>query len=597
VHPPLKLLLCLLALATLTACGAGGGGPRPDGGAPDGGGPVDGPAGPDGAPDAAGADADRPDRSLEVLDWRTTRGAPLETTTLELPERDVFAVHAGGFVTIEDCVAEVGCDYEWLDLSGQRVRRREDLLAVHGTMVSPDGTRLHVVAREGFELCGPGPSFPVVVTGTLQLLELATGSAHFELALRTSVYFESAFSSRGGWFRVDPLPEGACGVAAVSWRAMAAPHLPPAYTDPDFYPLSELATGAWAGFRGDDFGTADPRREASFVPLATGVSGTIEAGGWLHAFEGYGDLTEVIVSIDPEGVVHRLVLPQDGDYRGRDALGRWVLACTSRQSGEQLRDCHAFDVTGAVPRRSALMASVTPYAAFVGKGTALVYVAPAAAGQPGHRLVRLQLATGVEETVHEGAGTLHFLGDGEAVLWQHEEGVILVEAEHAQLVHKGPAEVITAPGPPRGPTLPRQRWLAVLVATRAFDDATLTVLDLATRRLVTLTDRVYRAPRVGLPFAFDDCGLPWVTRSAGPPVLQLAQEGRHFYFVEWPTEAGVTDQTLWILPADLSAPPRRLAAMHPIYCHAPMASPGGEVVLVDVDHWNGRQSLITIARP
>jgi hypothetical protein len=93
-----------------------------------------------------------------------------------------------------------------------------------------------------------------------------------------------------------------------------------------------------------------------------------------------------------------------------------------------------------------------------------------------------------------------------------------------------------------------------------------------------------------------DCGQPWSLRAAGLPFEQHRQSARWFSFLEFP--AGGGPYPVWTLPVDLSSPPRRLGQVepNPVYCHAPLASPDGGLIVLDVDRFDG-VSTLTIARP
>jgi hypothetical protein len=115
--------------------------------------------------------------------------------------------------------------------------------------------------------------------------------------------------------------------------------------------------------------------------------------------------------------------------------------------------------------------------------------------------------------------------------------------------------------------------MAALVMTSELGQRSLAILDVRTRRLATVTDNLFFTPPLGLPFALTDtCAQPWTTRNAGGIVEGLLQHPQHLFFVEQGAPAA-----LWVLPIDLSAPPRRLAELTgaPSACHAPLVSPDG----------------------
>jgi hypothetical protein len=122
----------------------------------------------------------------------------------------------------------------------------------------------------------------------------------------------------------------------------------------------------------------------------------------------------------------------------------------------------------------------------------------------------------------------------------------------------------------------RQDDVAALVISGEAGASSLAILDVRTRRLATVTDNLFVVAPRGSPFSFDDtCGQPWTTRSAGSVVEGLLEQPQLLYFVELGEPA-----SLWLVPIDLSAPPRRLAELTaaPAACHAPLASPDGSRV-------------------
>jgi hypothetical protein len=101
-------------------------------------------------------------------------------------------------------------------------------------------------------------------------------------------------------------------------------------------------------------------------------------------------------------------------------------------------------------------------------------------------------------------------------------------------------------------------------------------------------------PRGG--FASDDgCGQPWTTRHAGSILEGLFQQARHLFFVEQGAQG--EPATLWLLPIDLSAPPRRLAELtgSEASCHVPLTSPDGSRVGFAEDAPDGTTTRITLS--
>jgi len=540
--------------------------------------------------DAADADTVAPPGDVVRLDWSSVRGAPFTTVGTSVSERALMAVHADGLVTVAACEVDVGCDYAWLNAAGEEIRTSDDRIAVYGRTLPPAADLMHVVAPDEAGLCGDTPPFPTVVAGTVEVVALATGVPRFTAPLRTNVFIDSAFSSLGRWFRVAPLADDACAASGETWRDVVPPHttarLPAA-----FFIAGERPDGLLFGWRDDEFGVVDPRADNSFAGLGDRVDAFLVGGGWLHALDGFGDLTEAVHAVAADGSRYDLTLPTGVDHRGRAAWGRSLLACTQAGSERGVHECTVFDVADERPSLALdLLAGTTP--TFIGGGDAVVYAT--STDGVDRSLSRLDLTTGTRAVIAANAGALRPLGNGAAALWHDEAGLTLIDRDRVELLVAGPiAQVLTAPTSDGVEGL-RQHDIAVIVVTTAVEEHRLLMLDLATHRLVTLTERLYFAPTVGNPLAADTCGQPWVLRSAGGPTDGLVQESRWLFFVERPD--GAQDAALFVVPLDLEAPPRRLTAMHPIYCHPPLASPDGSLLAIDVDHFDGQSSHLTIAR-
>lgn len=152
------------------------------------------------------------------------------------------------------------------------------------------------------------------------------------------------------------------------------------------------------------------------------------------------------------------------------------------------------------------------------------------------------------------------------------------------------------PGPVGEGRLTAQARTALLVERLAAEDHRLWLFDLPTRRLVRLSDRLCYAPHVGHPYDFDDCGVPRPMRSGGVPADLHRQDARLAFFLERPVGAAIL-HSVWVVPLDLSTPPRRLGATMPVSCNSPLASPYGRLVSLDVGGFDGTFSEITVGRP
>jgi hypothetical protein len=570
-------------LVLLAACGAGGEAASPDARPP-----VADAATPDaGSPDAGSPDAGSPDAgpSFTVIDWHDTRGAPLAATTLTVPGGDVVATHAGGFVLGRDCAEGAGCTYEWRDLEGNAGRVRERLRPVNSSILSPDGGRLLLLELGAEGPCGAGEQRPVVAEGTLRLLDAATGAETWSRPLRTNVWSTPAFSTSGRWFGVGAIPDGACGAEEIPH---AVDSLLP-FPAPGVSLFAELPRDRFVGWRGHELGVASAL-DGSFVPLGVDVDVMGFGAGWFFSADGYGTSVEKITAFTLEGRLHSRTFDPEAAWRLRHAWGPWVVLCREVYTGSP-ETCVLVDVTGELPDRTLIIDPAARDAvAVLGKGESIAFLAP------GGHLERFDVAAAHTERVGDGPGSLHRLGDGEALLWHAGGDVILVEAgRHERLVAGDVAEVIALPGPVGEGRPTRQSRTALIVQTFAVETHRLWLFDYPTRRLVRLSDRAYHAPHVGSPYAHDDCGTPRPMRSGGHPGDLLRQDARLAFFLEQPA-GGENAHSIWVVPLDLSGPPRRLGEALPTYCRSPMASPDGALVLVEVEGIGDTTSVI-LARP
>jgi hypothetical protein len=486
----------------------------------------------------------------------------------------------------------MGCDYEWHDRAGATLDRRDDLLWLNDAIASPDGSRLLLLQREALDPCGEGETRPMVAEGTALLLDVGSGAEMFTLHVRSNLWNLPAFSTSGSFFHLSPIADGACSIALPVYRGMTPPYAP--FDAGGLYLEQELAGGRWLAWRGPLVLVREPSGRE--LALADDPAAVQVGGGWVHAHQGYGELSEEIVAAAPDGSTHAAQLDANRPWRARDGWGRWSVVCEIPFEPRPSTGCLVVDVTGAraaLPLDLVVGPAVTT--AFVGEGSALVFKTADAAGP---RWERVDLAGGAREVLVAGDAALHLLGDATAALLHDRAAgsLLLVEGDRTELIAKSQvADVLTLPGPVRGGRVSRQRLTAVIVESRGVEDHTLSVLDLGTRRLAALSDRLYFAPHVGQPFAWDDCGHPRMTRTAGAPLEGLVQDAPWVFFIEQPrAEAGYS---LWVVPLDLSSPPRRLLeGFHPTYCHAPLSSRNGEVLVVDIDGYDGT-TAVTVGTP
>jgi len=90
-----------------------------------------------------------------------------------------------------------------------------------------------------------------------------------------------------------------------------------------------------------------------------------------------------------------------------------------------------------------------------------------------------------------------------------------------------------------------------------------------------VTDQLFFNPPFNAPFTADtQCSAPGFLRSLGPPAASASQPGRFIHFTSF-GPAAQPKLHVFVVPSDLSAPPRRIAELEPDQCAPPLVSPSG----------------------
>jgi hypothetical protein len=472
--------------------------------------------------------------------------------------------------------------------------------------IAPDGRRTQLVALDAIETCTDGQGDFQVFRGALQLLDLATGAASFELPLRSNSWSVQGFTPLSDWFFAAPLEGTACNSTTTGLRSATSPFAPPRGLDATDEFVQAVDARNWVVLRsGAKIGLADPLVPSSFRSLSGSDPDPFFdlTQGWVHVYRGFADLALDVVSISPTAAMRQTTLDESESWHSFGARGRWIRVCGLPQTTMDsptvgYRNCRVVDAQGEVAPanfRITFTLSRPDDAVLLGSG-AVVFVGPTEDGSTA--VQRLEFATGRREILHPGDGMLRSLGDGAAALLLQNGAAWLIEAQHEELVAQNVSQVVIAP--PQlalalGRRPGRQDDVAALVSSSGAGQFTLAILDVRTRRLATMTDRLYFTPPFGSPLNFnfgDGCGQPWTTRNAGSPLEGLFQHPQHLFFVEQGTTAA-----LWLLPIDLSAPPRRLAELagDPTSCHAPLTSPDGRRIGFAENGAGGTTTRITLS--
>lgn len=526
------------------------------------------PALPDGAP--LDAPVSPPPSDLVRIDWSTERGVDLAVTTTTVGnEEQPFAATAEGFATIADCDAETTCDYRFYAANGELVRTRPRLAPFTSTYVAPGGAQMLVVAPTARTTC----ESQVVIEGRLELVDLATGLAQHAETVRTNVYLAPAFTDSGAWWFHAPLGPTACDTLP-GLRAAAAPFERALLGDR--VAVAELPDGKLVA-QDDRYGILDPRVANSFHAWSDRIEVVRVTGGWLHGFDGYGDSVERVYARAPDGAERITPVVDPRHYVLGPSFGRVALVCTQAPTVGSNHECEVLDLANERAPLIVHGAGVTvPSAqvAFLDDARAILLEQRDAAGNSSFD--RVDLITGAKATILDTDAELHRIGDGRAAILVHAGRATLVEAAHVEVLADETDQVLPLPHGNR----------ALIVRQPSYGEYTLTLLDLDTRTLRTLTRALYFTPFRQAPWAADNVGQPYTLRAAGAAFESPAQTPRALHF----TEPTATGHRTYVMPLDATAPPRALPEFSvPIYARSPLASPDGARIVQAVETGIARQ--------
>lgn len=208
-----------------------------------------------------------------------------------------------------------------------------------------------------------------------------------------------------------------------------------------------------------------------------------------------------------------------------------------------------------------------PALALAGRSDFAVYLTPSGT------MARLDLVTGQSTELDLPLGRPRAVGDDRAVLMVTGDAAFGVERERAWRFDGTLLAVMANELAGGRPELPQSQvvWLATSRAPGG--DTSLTAWHVAQGRVVRLTD----ALRFELPFnapytAAGDCSAPGSLRVSGPPSASRDEAATLLHFTE---ETAGSTVRVYVLPVDLSAPPRLFLEVDRAQCAPPLASPSG----------------------
>jgi hypothetical protein len=547
-----------------------------------------------GAPDAGSPDADggapdggqpAPDAGIVFLDWRQVRGTPLVPVVEAEHAGSAFALSDEGWAIESGCDAGL-CTYAWYGADGGLQRRHVGLSPVATDSYSPDGTKFAAVEVSSSFVCtAMGASLPLV-EGTWGLYDAQTGErlvTHGPLVADPGL-LQSAFTRYGGVVRRDAFDRTTCDQVESTPLLTSPPYTtPPALaaipSDASYPPYVEddTADGQLIVTSRSGLDTplwlARPTDPASALQLDGNQQLFVQSSGFVHVLGGWP--YSRVASVQLPRTRHDTRLPStEADFTAVVASGRWVVTCT--QSIPDGRRCDAFDGRGERPSRRFTVGPPLPVLA--GALESAVFQ------RPDGGFEQLDLVTGATERLDVPATTARVVGSGAGFVlfdqtraWGLTRGAPFRIGEQLRAVYRGAVQV----------EQPQSDVVFVVSSNATGSQAFLDVWNVKTGRVARVSDQLFHNPPFNAPFTADtQCAAPGFLRSLGPAAASAAQPGRWIHFTNF-VPAAQSKIQIFVMPADLSAPPRRIAELDPDQCSPPLVSPSGRRLWLPVRTFNG----------
>lgn len=514
------------------------------------------------------------DGGVVFLDWLNERGAPLAPVVEAEVTGRAFALSDERWAVESDCDAGA-CTYTWYSGPGTVVRRHVGLAPVATDSVSPDGTKFAAIeVTDRFVCTAMGASAPLV-EGQWGLYDGLTGErlvSHGPLVGDPGL-IASAFTRHGTVVRRERIDRRTCEQVETTPLLTTPPYTVPdalagAPSDPGFPPYVEddtadgrlIVTGR-VGLS-MPLGFVQPRQPGSYVQLEADHQTFRASGGFLHVLGGW-PLTRV-ASLAPGAALGRSAsLPSSEAFFNVAVFSRqFVMACAQERPGE--RRCDAVDGAGVRPPRTTRTGPALPAVAGA--------LELAAYSTPDGGVEQLDLATGTRLAVPVPATTVRTVGIGEGFLlssvdraWGLTRGAPFPLGERVRALLRGATQV----------DQPQSDVVFVVSSNDTGSRTFLDVWNVREGRVARVTDQLVFNPPANGPFTADtSCSAPGFLRSLGAPEASASQPGRFIHFTSFVPSAQPKIH-VFVMPSDLSSPPRRIAELDPDQCSPPLISPNG----------------------
>lgn len=522
------------------------------------------------------------DSGVVFLDWLVERGAPLQPVVdAELPGRP-FALSATTYALETGCDAGA-CTYAWYTTGGALLRRHTGLAPTATNPLSNDGTKFAAIEVSDQFMCSArGTSLPLV-EGTFGLYDGATGTRLFSHGpiIGDPGLINDTFTQHGTIARLDRYERATCQLMESAPLLTTAPFTRPEVldaipSDPGFPPYVEddtadgqLIVSTRSGLN-TPLGLARPRDTTSFRQLDGDHQLSRQSGGFLHVLGGWPYSRVASVHLSP-GLRFDTALPStEADFTSLVISHRWVMSCAQGGRPGEKR-CDAVDGLGVRAKRSTISGPALPSVA--GALERAVYRTPDGG------IEQLDLVTGARSPVDVPATTVRAVGNGTGFLlndatraWGLSKGAPFRLGERVLGLYRGAATV----------EQPQSEIVFIVSSNETGSRTYLDVWNVKEGKVARVSDQLNFNPPFNAPFTADtQCAVPGFLRSLGPSSASASQPGRFIHFTTFIPAAQPRLQ-VFVMPIDLSAPPRRLAELSPDQCSPPLVSPGGERVWLPV---------------
>lgn len=521
------------------------------------------------------------DGGVVFLDWLTERGPALTPVVeAELPGR-AFALSDTAYALESDCDAGV-CTYTWYADGGALLRRHVGLAPVATDSFSTDGTKFAAVAVTDRFLCTAGGTSVPLVEGTWGLYDGLSGErlvAHGPLATDPGL-ITSAFTRHGTIVRRESHDRATCELLETTPLLTTPPYTTPEVlaaipSDPSFPPYVEddtadgqLIVTTRSGLD-TPLGVARPRERTSFLMLDGDHRLWRQSGGVVHVLGGWPYSRVTSMQVAGRTRIDTALPSMEADFTSAVISRRWVMTCAQGAPGQ--RRCDAVDGLGVRPRRTTVAGPALPVVA--GGLEAAAYRTPDGG------IEHLDLVTGVRSSLDVPATTVRAVGVGDAFLlsdaeraWGLTRGAPFRLGERVLALYRGATEV----------EHPQSDVVFVVSSNETGSRTFLDLWNVKEGRVARVSDQLFFNPPFNLPFTADSqCAAPGFLRSLGPPAASASQPGRWVHFTHF-VPAAQPKLQVFVVPSDLSSPPRRLAEVEPEQCSPPLVSPSGRRVWLPV---------------